>query len=598
MPSTDRRRAVWSVYLVGAVDCADAALLPGCFRSLETEMSLTPSTLAQLVLAQSLAGALAAPMWGYVVDTACIERRDLLIFGCCWWAAASILSGLALGFWSLLLARTLLGVALPLVSPLSQSIIADLFDEGARGKAFGAAAMWCTIGTALGGIGGTALSNYRVTIPVLVGSIPGWRAAFLIGGAWCGIVAGCVAKFCPPIPRVSDKEAAIAEPRTWWSVGRDVARNRTWQLLTLQSLFGGLPFAAFNFLTLLMQYAGYQDAVAAILLGAHRVGSAAGSLVGGHIGDAVAAAGYNRVRVAQASVAWLLVWLLVLVAALERSIANAVTGDSHTGPVSPLTLSLILFAWGLGGKLYILWWLVAHEIVALTYCVFAGAFCEVGCDLPILAEVASATDGSSSCASMIAYKRSVQGVVNPLGAPIAVSCYQLRFFRSLTPAISSSIGIQSQLYDCACPPHREYWQRTCMDTNQPPRVLRSWIHYTEVPTLLLWAAASVFLHCCVGRFASSATGMLGGITPSTGGNLCMRRSRTLGIRSWWSFARSCARKTRFRQRWCARRKHSVPRKSSYACPSDAHELNTGSNERIMLHLFVSSRESNSGLSNT
>ena len=313
-------------------------------------MSLTPSTLAQLVLAQSVAGALASPMWGYVVDTAGIERRDLLVFGCCWWAAASILSGLALDFWSLLLARTLLGVALPLVSPLSQSIIADLFDEQSRGKAFGAAAMWCTIGTALGGIGGTALSNHRVTIPVLGGSIPGWRAVFLIGGAWCGIVAGSVARFCPLIPRVADNKATLAEPRRWWSVGRAVARNRTWQLLTLQSLFGGLPFAAFNFLTLLMQYNGYQDAVAAILLGAHRVGSAAGSLLGGHLGDAVAAAGYSRVRVAQASVAWLLVWLLVLIAALERNIVNAATGDSHTAPVSPLTLSLILFAWGLGGK--------------------------------------------------------------------------------------------------------------------------------------------------------------------------------------------------------------------------------------------------------
>lgn len=313
-------------------------------------MGLTPSTLAELVLAQSVAGALASPFWGYVVDTGGWERRDLLVVGCCWWAAASVLSGLAIGFWSLLLARTLLGVALPLVSPLSQSIIADLFDEQTRGKAFGAAACWCTVGTALGGIGGTALSNHMVPIPVLGVSIAGWRAVFLIGGICCCLVSGHVAWFCPVIPRAPSNGSATVEPRSWVAVGRAVARNRTWQLLTLQSLFGGLPFAAFHFLTLLMQYAGYQDTVAAVLLGAHRVGSAAGSLLGGRIGDSVAAAGYNRVRVAQGSVAWLLVWLLILIAALERNVASGASQGALAAPVSPLTLALILFTWGLGGE--------------------------------------------------------------------------------------------------------------------------------------------------------------------------------------------------------------------------------------------------------
>ena len=405
MQPAERRRAVWSVYLVGAIDCADAALLPGCFRSLETEMALRPSTLAALVLAQSVAGALACPAWGYVVDAGGWERRDLLVLGCCWWAAASVLSALALGFWSLLLARTLLGVALPLVSPLSQSIIADLFDEKDRGKAFGASAMWCTVGTALGGIGGTALSNHRV--PFLGASLAGWRAVFLIGALCCAVVAAQVAWCCPAIPRTGGTGTVSKLAQDWRTVARAVGRNRTWQLLTAQSLFGGLPFAGFHFLTLLMQYAGYQDAVAAVLLGAHRFGSAAGSLLGGHIGDAVAAAGYNRVRVAQGSVAWLLVFLLILISALEQNVLarnnpTATGGGTHTGgdatstPVAPLMLAAILFMWGLG-----------------------GSFCEVGCDLPILAEVAATSDGvSSNRASMIAYKRAVQGVINPLGAPI------------------------------------------------------------------------------------------------------------------------------------------------------------------------------------
>ena len=108
-----QRAAIWSVYATGAIDCADAALLPAVFRALEVEMGLSPSTLALLVLAQSVAGALACPIWGYVVDSGQIERRDLLVLGALWWGLASLLSAAATGFTSLLLARTLEATVLP-----------------------------------------------------------------------------------------------------------------------------------------------------------------------------------------------------------------------------------------------------------------------------------------------------------------------------------------------------------------------------------------------------------------------------------------------------------------------------------------------------
>lgn len=100
--------------------------------------------------------------------------------------------------------------------------------------------------------------------------------------------------------------------------------------------------------------------------------------------------------------AWLLVWLLILISALE-----------NPTPAAPLTLATILFLWGLG-----------------------GAFCEVGCDLPILAEVAAAS--VSSRASMIAYKRAVQGMINPLGAPIAgLLAENVYGYRATTEAVGA-----------------------------------------------------------------------------------------------------------------------------------------------------------------
>lgn len=103
-----------------------------------------------------------------------------------------------------------------------------------------------------------------LTVPGLESHGPilaGWRAVFLLGALSCAIVAAGVATLCPPIPRAgssgSESATTRAAPQTWQTVAAVVGRNRTWQLLTMQSLFGGLPFSGFHFLTLLMQYRGY-----------------------------------------------------------------------------------------------------------------------------------------------------------------------------------------------------------------------------------------------------------------------------------------------------------------------------------------------------
>jgi predicted MFS family arabinose efflux permease len=377
LSNRDRRGAAWSVYLTGAIDAADAALLPAVFRALEVEMDLTPTTLAVLVLAQSLAGAIASPVWGQIVDGDEISRRSLLILGSLWWCVTTFLSAMSLGFWTLLLSRCLLGLALPLISPLAQSMLADLAPPEDRGKAFGYAAMWGVAGTMIGGIGGTSISNQSFLF--LGVEFLGWRVVFLLGACGCAAAAAVVWTLCPEVPRTA---AVRGETHSWHSRLRQVGTDRTWQLLTLQSLFGGLPFAGFHFLTLLMQYAGYSDGLAAFLLGCKRVGSMIGTLLGGYIGDEIEKMGYNRVCVAQFSVAWLLAGLLLLLHMLDRR-------------ATPMMIGSTYFFWGVG-----------------------GSFCEVATDLPILVEVASVKGGDCR-ASMIAYKRAVQGVINPLGAPIA-----------------------------------------------------------------------------------------------------------------------------------------------------------------------------------
>ena len=116
-----RRRAQISVNLCTAIDAADAALLPAVFRALEVAFALSPSSLATLVLAQSVTGAVFAPLWGWLADGDLVPRRTLLLIGCGWWALLTACTAAATGFWSLLLARTVLGAALPLISPVAQA---------------------------------------------------------------------------------------------------------------------------------------------------------------------------------------------------------------------------------------------------------------------------------------------------------------------------------------------------------------------------------------------------------------------------------------------------------------------------------------------
>uniref|UniRef100_A0A0G4FX12 Major facilitator superfamily (MFS) profile domain-containing protein n=1 Tax=Chromera velia CCMP2878 TaxID=1169474 RepID=A0A0G4FX12_9ALVE len=159
-----------------ALDGADAQLLPATFRALESQLGMRPSDMSLLSLAQSLCQSASSPVWGFCADR--FSRGKFLAFGCFLWGGVTCLLALVSSFGQMLLLRAVNGIALASVSPISQSIIADMFAGSQRGRAFGWVQFFSSIGGMAGGILTTSLSEERF----FGGTVEGWRLAFLFIG--------------------------------------------------------------------------------------------------------------------------------------------------------------------------------------------------------------------------------------------------------------------------------------------------------------------------------------------------------------------------------------------------------------------------------
>jgi len=113
-------------------------------------------------------------------------RRRVFVIGVAWFAAASLMCGLAWNVESLVLARALQGVGGALLTPGSLALIAASFDERDRGAAVGA---WSGLGGIAGAIG-----------PLVGGWLVeqvSWRAVFLVNLPFAAVVLWVAARHVP-----------------------------------------------------------------------------------------------------------------------------------------------------------------------------------------------------------------------------------------------------------------------------------------------------------------------------------------------------------------------------------------------------------------
>lgn len=119
------------------------------------------------------------------------NRRNVLAVAIMFWSIMTASCGLAVSYFTLLLARMGVAAGEAVHSPAIYSMVSDLYAKKRRGFAIAC----LTIGTALG----IALGAYVVGS---LSDIHGWRTAFLVMGI-PGLILACLVRFTLPEPRRS-----------------------------------------------------------------------------------------------------------------------------------------------------------------------------------------------------------------------------------------------------------------------------------------------------------------------------------------------------------------------------------------------------------
>ena len=148
----------------------DRQVLAAVLPSVKEELHLSYTEGGMLATAFMLGYFLTSPFFGYLGDR--MARKWLIAAGVAVWSLGTIFSGLAVGLWSLIAFRVLVGFGEASYGTLSPGWIADLFSPARRNNALTFFYIAIPVGSALGQIIGGHVDKAW-----------GWRAAFYFAGA-------------------------------------------------------------------------------------------------------------------------------------------------------------------------------------------------------------------------------------------------------------------------------------------------------------------------------------------------------------------------------------------------------------------------------
>lgn len=249
----------------------------------------------QISLLQGLAFALfysvMAIPFGWAVDR--VSRRNLIIAGMTTWCSATVLCGLADSFAEMFVARMLVGLGEATLIPAGVSMIADSFPAERRGRMLGFFTAALMTGSGAAQIfGGFILQVFDETAPLsvpLLGDIEVWQAAFLsVGLPGFLVVAFLFTVHEPERGRAPDAPFHLrcSQPISFF--------QHVWQhKATFIYVFGA--YAAYTYVsfgtlswgaTLFIRNYGLTSGETGVLMGTIAlVGGAAGTIIGGMLGD-------------------------------------------------------------------------------------------------------------------------------------------------------------------------------------------------------------------------------------------------------------------------------------------------------------------------
>ena len=197
-PAIQPRYAAWALAVLTATNLLnylERNAIFAVFEPLKRDLALTDAQLGWLGTAYVLVFSLAALPLGLLGDLR--SRRAVIAGGIVVWSAATSLSGLALGFTSMFVARALVGLGGAAAAAAAASMVADYYKE--KGRAFAMGIFMA--GLAVGGVLGILVAGQ-------LEALYGWRVAFLaLGLPGFGLAA--------LVLRLRDPERPVSNSMLW-----------------------------------------------------------------------------------------------------------------------------------------------------------------------------------------------------------------------------------------------------------------------------------------------------------------------------------------------------------------------------------------------
>lgn len=219
-PSLRRARYAQCVLgLVALLLAMDAGIVALLLEPIKLDLGLT-DVQAGIANSSSYAlayGVLSVPM-GLLVDRT--SRIRLLILAMLLWCASLGLATFATGFWTLALAKALMGCATAASLPAALSLFGDYFAPDRRAAATTTYPLGSILGGAaavlVGGLGFAALSNLYAADPHALAGLTPWRAVFALAAITALPVLGLILMMREP-KRMEVREQGGGTWRELWT---------------------------------------------------------------------------------------------------------------------------------------------------------------------------------------------------------------------------------------------------------------------------------------------------------------------------------------------------------------------------------------------
>lgn len=270
-------RALAVLTAINLLNYLDRYVVSALFESLRADLWLTDTRLGFLATAFIVVYMIASPFFGVLGDRR--PRLPLLAVGVGIWSVATVLSGFARGYWTLLLGRAAVGIGEAAYGTISPGLIADHFGPERRGRAYAFFFAAIPVGAALGyAVGG------------VVDRTLGWRAAFFFAGAPGLVLALLCLRLKDPPRGAAESHSAFAATGGVVATYRRFFSNRPYVLTVL-------GYAAYTFAVggmswwmpaFLERTRGVPRTVATVQFGAIVIATGfLGTFAGGYLADAL-----------------------------------------------------------------------------------------------------------------------------------------------------------------------------------------------------------------------------------------------------------------------------------------------------------------------